>query len=403
MPIYAYKAKRGPTHTVEGELSAESVSAAQAQLEALGMSPVRVRERELTNRRGQRVRFSRVSRRDITIFTRQLASLLKSGVPILKALFTVAGQTENPRFRRIVEEISDNVRGGGMLSDALSAQPVLFPSLYLNMVRSGESAGVLDTMLARLAEAAEREEDSRRKVQAAIAYPVLIVVVGFATIFIMLTFFLPGMLDLFRSYKIETLPLPTRILMSASGFFSGNWYWLLLGLALGGLVLQRLVALESGRSLLDRLAFRLPLLGRFLKESDLVRFTRTLSLLIRSGITIDRALSLATATVNNSVLRADLERVSDETVMHGLPISVGMKRSSRIPAFVANMTAVGEEGGKLDESLEEVAIFYEKEIDQRGRLVTSLLEPILILVIGSIVGFVVAAMLLPIFELSTRL
>jgi type II secretory pathway component PulF len=401
MSKYLYKAKDGPGKTVEGELSAQSRQAALARIDAMGYSPIWVLEKDSVGDGEQLFRSRWISRRDVTVFTRQLGGLLKSGVPILKALSTVGEQTENRQFRKIVAEIEGTTRNGNMLSDAISTYPGLFPDLYVNMVRSGESAGMLDTILFRLAESREKEEETRRKVQTATAYPILIVIVGIVTVFVLLAFFLPRVIGIFEHYRHGRLPLPTRILMATSDFFSANWYWMILGAVLLWAVGKRVASNEKGKSLVDRVKLSIPFVGNFIRQTEIARFARTLSLLIVSGIPIDRSLTLSAAVVRNAVLKAEIEKVRTGTIQQGVPLSVGLKKAACFPPFLANMIAVGEESGRLEESLDEVASFYEKEVEQQSRLITSLLEPILILIVGAIVALIVSAMLLPIFELST--
>jgi type II secretory pathway component PulF len=401
MPKFVYRAKQGPGKHVDGEIEADSRLAAIAAIDALGYSPVWVRAKGVDAKESIGIFRKRIRQRDITVFTRQLASLTRSGVPILKTLATIGSQTENSRFRAIVQDLEGTIRDGKMLSEAMSKYPSLFPNLYVSMVRSGESAGVLDTVLSRLAEARENEEDLRRKVQSAVAYPLLIVVVGIATVVVLLAFFLPRVAELFKSH--ESLPLPTRMLMDVSAFFSEQWFWLLCGVLLVGAILRRLASLEKGRNLIDSIKLRVPLLNRFIVQSDIARFARTLSLLIESGISIDKALALSADTLRNSVLKDEITGVRKATVQQGHSLSSGLKRTHFFPPFVSSMAAVGEEAGRLDESMNEIASFYEKEVDQLCRLATSLIEPLLILIVGCVVGFIVAAMLLPIFEIGSGL
>jgi type IV pilus assembly protein PilC len=400
MSKFIYKAKDGPDKTVEGEIEATSRSEVVSRLDAMGYSPVWVREKDSvadkTGLWGQRI-----SQREITVFTRQLASLTKSGVPILKALSTIADQTENKAFSRLIRNLEDIIRDGSMLSDAMSRYPALFPELYVNMVRSGESGGVLDSILVRLAENREKEEEVRRKVQSAVAYPILVILVGIATVFVLLVFFLPRIASIFKDYGYDKLPLPTKMIIGMSDFFSESWYWLVLGIGLFLAVFKRMAALEKGRTMIDRIKLGMPLMGKFIEKSEIARFARTLALLIQSGISIEKALGLSGSVLNNSILREEIEEIRKRTVNQGMSVSTGLKKAKYFPPFVANMAAVGEEGGKLDESMTEIALFYEKEVEQQSRLATSLLEPLLILVVGLVVGFIVAAMLLPIFELST--
>jgi type II secretory pathway component PulF len=401
MPTYIYRAKDGPGRTVEGEVGAENESAAANAVDSMGLSPVWVREKPEARRGSSIFRPRGVSARDVTVFSRQLASLLKAGVPILRALTTIRDQTSKPDFRRVVEDVEQRIRRGEMLSESLLPYPKLFPELYVNMVRSGEWGGVLDAMLERLANMREQEEEIRRKVQGAMAYPLLVVGVGFVTVFILLAFFMPKVVDLFAGY--QDLPLPTRILIGVSGFFSSSWYWLILLGILAGAVYYRIRSQEQGRLAVDRLKLRIPLLRGFIQQSEIARFARTLSLLLDSGVAIDRGLELSARTLRNSVLRKEIENVRHDTVQQGMTMSAGLKRSQHIPPFVANMTAVGEESGKLETALTEIATFYEKEVEQQSRMAVSLLEPVLILIVGAVVGLIVMAMLLPIFEIGRGL
>lgn len=403
MPLFAYKAKEGPAKTIEGELEADTRTAALARLETMGLSPIAVVEIERRRAEKEAHGIGPVRTRDITLFTRQLASLIRGGVPILRALSTVQEQAARPRFRKVVEDMKLAVRDGRMLSDALLAYPKLFPELYVNMVKAGEASGVLDTILYQMAEAREKDEETRRKVRVATAYPCLILIVGGITLFILLSFFLPKVTALFESYNRIQLPLPTRILMGISNWFGHFWPMILAGFLLVIVLLQRLTTIDKGRLVLDGVILRLPLIGDFILESDWARFSRTLALLLRTGVAVDKAIMLGANTMRNSVLRAEVSETARRTVQQGLTFSSGLKRAEHVPPFVGNMAAVGEETGKLDESLEEVAQYYERSLDERSGLMTALLEPLLILGVGGCVGFVVSAMLLPIFELSAHL
>ena len=402
MPKFTYKAKQGPDKSVEGEIFAETEASALSKLEGMGYVPVWVREQGLESHDGGgRAALKRVTRRDLNIFTRQLAGLIRAGVPILKALRTVKEQSSNKRLQLTVEKLAASVRDGRTLSDALSAHPRLFSELYVNMIRSGESGGVLDVILMQLADAGEKEEEVRRKVQSAVAYPALVLLVGAATVFTMLVFFLPKITKLFENF--QDLPLPTRVLLKMSDLCSDYWHVALLPLILLGLILARLTSGGAGRTVIDRLKLSLPVVGRLIKEASIARFARTLSLLIRAGIPVEKGLTLSAETLNNSVLKTSIEGVKERIVQHGSSIAAGLERDQFFPVFVRNMVAVGEEGGSLEEALAEAAQFYEKEVEARISTITSLIEPMLILVVGGAVGFIVFAMLLPIFDITTRM
>lgn len=404
MPQFAYKAKHGPSKTVEGTLAAESRAAAARRLEAMGYSPVWIEQRaeEPRSPAGEAPARARVAAGDVTVFTRQLAGLLRAGVPILKALATIRDQTERAAFRDVVGGIAAEVRDGRMFSEAIKRHPRLFPELYVNMVRSGESAGALDEVLMRLAEAREQEDELRGKVLGALAYPAFVLAVGFVSVFIILTFFLPRIMNLFTGMG-RTLPLPTRMVMAVSGFFADYWVWMVAAGGIAVLAAVRFVRTAGGRVAVDGLALRLPLVGKFIRDTDIVRFARTLSLLVKAGVPVERALILGGGTLANGKLREGVRRVAEDTVRQGATVAAGLRQCAEWPAFVTNMVAVGEESGRLDEVLLEVAAFYQRELDRGLKLITTLLEPLLILLVGVVVGFIIFAMLLPIFQIGQGL
>lgn len=401
MPKYEYRAKDGPHRTVGGELLADSHSAAVARIDAMGYSPIWVREQTGDGSSKLGWRSGRLSQQDVTVFTYQLASMTRSHVPLLRALTTIRSQTENRRLQVTIGQIEKAVQDGMTLSESLARHPKIFPPLYVNMIRAGESAGCLDVVLTRLAESRARDEESRGRVQAATAYPALVVLVGAVTVFVLLAFFLPKVSSLFRDY--DRLPVPTKILLGLSQFVSEYAYMILLLTMLAVVVLKRLATYAKGREFLDRIKLRIPVLGMLVRDADIVRFCRTLSLLLGAGVSIDRSLDLCLGVVRNSVLRQEVDGVRLNTVRQGNSLASGLARTLHFPPYVASMVTVGEEAGQLEEVLSEIALHYEMLMDRRSRMVTSLLEPALVLGIGGLVGFIVAAMLLPIFRLSTSL
>ena len=401
MAVFIYKAKKGPDETVDGRIEADSRVVALARLDALGLSPISLDMDGSLDHLG-RVRRGRIPARDITVFTRQLAGLLRAGVPILRALTTIQQQSSNPAFKAVVDTIVSAIRDGSTLSETLGRSPHLFSELYVNMVRAGESVGVLDEMLLRLAEAREREDELRGRVLAAIAYPALVLGIGAASVFVILTFFLPRIVHLFDGMH-TVLPLPTRVVMAVSGVFANWWGWLLAGGAAAGWGIYRLARTRHGRLAFDAFVLRLPVAGRFALDTDLVRFCRTLALLLAGGVPIERALALSAKTLVNRRLQEAVGQVGDDTVRRGASLADGFRRRPEIPLFLTNMMAVGEEAGRLDESLQEAAAFYQRELERDLRLMTTLLEPALILLVGAVVGFIIFAMLLPIFQIGQGL
>ena len=406
MPTYIYKAKKGPGEVVKGEIEADSEDHAVGKLERMELVPVTVvekggieKEGPIPESRTPDIRSVGIRTRDMDIFTRQLASLVRASVPILRALSLISQQTENRALKNVVNDLKEQVKDGKALSEALQRYPRLFNNLYLSMVKSGEKGGVLDEVLYKLAEHREKEEELRRKILAAMAYPLLVIVVGLATIFAVLTFFLPKLTGLFESMR-QTLPMPTKILIGISEFMSGNWHWFLIALVFVIAIFSRVKTGSKKKFLFDMVKLHLPFMRKFVKNAEIARFARTLALLLKSGLTVYESLHLATDTLDNDVLRERLRQAGREIVNQGSALSNSLKKINIFPDFAINMIAVGEEGGRLEGSLSEIANVYEKEVEQAIKIMTSLLEPLLILAVGVVVGFIVFAMLLPIFSIG---
>jgi len=417
MPIYIYKAKKGPKEIVNGEIEADSESGAVSKIEGMGLMPMAVAAKDAARARApvaeapeelSPVREKtkappravlRARPRDIDVFTRQLATLVRTNVPMLRSLTLIADETENKGFKGVVSDLERQVKEGKMLSEAMERYPGIFNNLYLNMVKSGEKGGVLDEVLRRLAEHREKAEEIRRKIQAAMAYPALMISVGIVTIFVMLTYFLPKLTGLFENMK-QALPLPTRILMGISGFMSANWYWFVIVLVFAVVVLGKIKPGSKKKLFFDMMKLHTPIIKKLVKNGEVAKFSRALELLLKNGIPIYESLELATDTLDNDALRDRLRGVQADIMGKGSTLSESLKKIDIFPRFAVNMIAVGEESGKLDDSLAEIGDAYEREIQQAIKLITTLLEPLLILVVGAVVGFIVFAMLLPIFDVG---
>jgi general secretion pathway protein F len=411
MPIFIYKAKKGPQEIIEGAVEAESKEAAVSKIEQMGYVPIRLSLKEESLKAavgkiadvkdacpGQAGWFDRVSAHDLNVFTEQLATLVKSKVPLFEAINILVSQTESIKFKQIVTSISSDLKDGRTLSEALSKYPQVFPLLYVNMVRSGESGGVLDETLTRLAKFREEQEEIKANISSALAYPIFIIIVGLLTVIILLTFGIPRLVSMFSEAK-QSLPLPTRILISISNAIRNFWYWGVMLIALLISMSRQKQVSKKKKIILDKMKLRLPLLGNFSKKAMLAEFTRTFALLLANGVPVLEAIQISIPTINNEVFKLELESVHGDLIV-GTPLSQSMKKSSWFPPFLTNMIAVGERGGNLQEVLLEVAVFYEREVRKINKIMTSLLEPAIILVMGLIVGFIVMAMLMPIFEIN---
>jgi len=412
---FAYRAKRGPNEVVNGTIEGQTLEEAVEKLDAMGLLPVHVEiERDgsspAPSRKPEKKSKSaaapeqkikkrgRIKGSDITMFGRQLSSLIRSGVPILRALQIISEQTESHGFKTFLSEAQEEIKNGSTLSSVLVRYPKLFPPIYIAMVRTGEDSGALQETLLRVSEYRKKQEELFSKVRAAMAYPVLMATVGVGTIIFMMTFVIPKLTTLFSTMG-ESLPAPTRIMMQMSAALQKPLVWLVAGGVLFAII--ALLRSKNKRVALWRsgLALKTPVFSDFIIKTELARFARTLELLIRSGTSILRALEITTPVASNLILRATFESAQQDLAGGGT-LGASLKNSGRIPLFMTNLVAVGEESGNLDDALSEVANFYESETEEAIKIVTSLLEPIMMLVMGVAVGFIVIAMLLPMFELN---
>jgi type II secretory pathway component PulF len=401
MSLYKYRAKEGPNN-VEGTLEAKNKEEAIEKINQLGYLPVRIElktdEQESKAAASRHLLARKVTSKDVTIFSRQLASFVKSGVPILRGLSIISEQSENPAFRDVLDEIRNEIKEGASFSVTLQKYPKYFPALYVAMIHSGESSGNLQEVLSRIADYRQKQEAIVSRVRGAMAYPSLMVLVGGATIFFMLTFVMPRLMGIFSRID-QDLPGPTKLLLSISSAAQHGWVWLLAAAAGAGVLFKTGSKTKIQKTFINRLKLRLPVYGAFVYKNELARFTRTLELLIKSSIPILKAIKIAIPILNNTVIQDELLK-SYKDLEEGSSFGKSLSRSKVFPKFMTSLIIVGEESGRLDEALGEIAGSYERDTDEAIRVMTSLLEPILILVMGLIVGFIVVAMLLPIFQIN---
>ncbi|MFH1360031.1 MAG: type II secretion system F family protein [Candidatus Omnitrophota bacterium] len=398
MPTYRYKAKKGATETVAGTLEARHQEEAIDIVHRLGLIPISVEECSKTSARKSFGRPQRVRPREIYLFSRQLANLLKAGIPLLRALSLLANQTHNVYFQGVIQSVVSRVKDGENFSQCLAIYPNIFSGLYIAMIRAGEEGGNLREMLLRISEYLQKQEEISGKVRAAIAYPAFMAIVGCATVIFILTFVMPRLTNIFASMQ-QQLPLATQILINLSNLIRRGWPVISVVLIVGLVSVSRWAKSKSGRVLLSRLKLRLPLLGDIISKSEIVRFSRTLELLIKSGVPLVRALTISIPTLNNGFIQEGLLPCRED-LEKGLSLGESLRKTDLFPVLVCDMIKIGEESGSLEESLGDVADSYEQEANEKIRTVTALLEPVMILIVGSVVGFMVIAMLLPIFQMD---
>ena len=396
MPMFQYTARTLKGELQSGEVDLPSRDDVIAHLRKNRMVVVQVRPAP----RQFKLSFSfgkGVKTRDVVIMTRQFATMINAGLPLVQALTILAEQTENKTLADVTRQVVYDVESGHTLADALRKHPKAFSDLYVNMVAAGEAGGILDTILVRLAQFLEKNDSIIRKVKGAMVYPGVILSVAAIAISVLLIFVIPTFQNMFASVNLE-LPLPTRVVIGLSNLLK-NFWWLIF-IAIGGTVLliNRYYKTAAGRLQIDALLLRLPILGDVIRKAAVSRFTRTLGTLISSGVSILDGLEITARTAGNMVIHNAVME-SRASIAGGETIAGPLQKSKVFPPMVISMIAVGEQTGGLDEMLSKIADFYDEEVDAAVGTMLSLMEPIMIVVLGVIVGGMVVAMYLPIFDM----
>jgi type IV pilus assembly protein PilC len=391
MPTFAYTAR-----TLGGELKSATMEAASrddvvAQLKRQRLIIVKVDQEKAKKRPG------RIKTRDIVIFTRQFSTMINAGLPLVQALDILSKQSENKALQEVTRQVVYDVESGNTVADALRKHPKAFTELYVNMVAAGEAGGILDTILMRLATFLEKNDALVGKVKSAMIYPGVIMSVAAIAIMVLLIFVIPVFENMFASVNLA-LPLPTRIVIGASAFLTGYWWAVGAGIFIAITSLKRYYKTSDGQLRIDTLLLKIPVLGDLLRKSAVSRFTRTLGTLISSGVSILDGLEITAKTAGNRVIH-DAIMESRASIAGGDTISAPLQKSAVFPPMVISMIAVGEQTGGLDEMLTKIADFYDTEVDTAVSGLLSLMEPIMIVFLGVVVGGMVVAMYLPIFDM----
>ena len=395
MPTFTYSARPATGGEMQtGELELPSKDDVLAHLHRQRLIPVSVREKpkEISITFG-----TGVKTRDIVIFTRQFATMINSGLPLVQSLDILAEQTENPALRKTISEVLYDVESGHTLADAMGKHPKIFTELFVNMVAAGEAGGILDTILLRLATFLEKNDALIRKIKGAMIYPAVIFSVAGAAILILLIFVIPTFQQMFATAGIP-LPLPTRIVIGASAFLQAYWWAVGVGVIGAVLGIRAYYKTDQGQLVIDRILLSLPILGDLQRKSAVSRFTRTLGTLVSSGVSILEGLEITAKTAGNRVIH-DAVMGSRASIAGGETIAGPLKESGVFPPMVVQMINVGEQTGGLDEMLSKIADFYDEEVDAAVEALLAAMEPIMIVVLGVIVGGMIVAMYLPIFDM----
>ncbi|PJL19736.1 type II secretory pathway protein [Stenotrophomonas maltophilia] len=381
---------------MKGEQLAKNANLLRAELRRQGINPgtVKTKPKPLFGAAG-----SAIKARDIAFFSRQMATMMKSGVPIVSALEIIGSGHKNPRMKKMVDTIRTDIEGGSSMYEAVSKHPVQFDELYRNLVRAGEGAGVLETVLDTVATYKENIETLKGKIKKALFYPIMVVVVAMVVSGIMLVFVVPQFEDVFKSFGAD-LPAFTMLVVNLSRFMV-SWWWLMLIVAIGTAVGAVMAYKRSPKMqhAMDRFVLKVPVIGQIMHNSAIARFARTTAVTFKAGVPLVEALGIVAGATGNTVYEEAVLRMRDD-VSVGYPVNVSMKQTNLFPHMVIQMTGIGEEAGALDAMLFKVAEYYEQEVNNSVDALSSLLEPMIMVFIGTIVGGMVIAMYLPIFKLG---
>jgi general secretion pathway protein F len=397
MPTFRYEAAQANAQVEAGELEADSARAVRAALRARGLVAIKVEPVERAYL-GSRTTRRRISSSDLALATRQLASLVSAGLPLAVALSTLVEQAEDEALREVLRAVRGDINSGHRLADALARHPKVFPQVYWATIAAGEQAGSFGTVLERLAQYLEDRQALRSKLLAAATYPAIVTLVAFGIVFFLMSYVVPQVVEVFQQTR-QTLPLPTRVLLALSGFFRVFGVWLLLALLGVGWALRAWLSRPGPRTLLDRRTLRVPFLGRLISGIDTARFAATMAMLTEAGVPILRALAAAEATLGNRVLRgAVLDAI--ERVREGSTLARALTATKAFPPVLIRLIEVGEATGQLPKMLGHAARNQAYEVERRATAFATLLEPVLILLMGAAVLGIVVAVLMPIIEIN---
>ncbi len=390
--VFEWEGKDRNGKQIRGESRAIGINQVQATLRRQGVTPTKIKKRRMSGG-------SAIKPKDMAIFTRQLATMMKAGVPLLQAFDIVGRGNPNPRVTKLLSDIRTDVETGTSLSVAFRKYPLYFDNLYCNLVEAGESAGILDQLLDRLAVYMEKTEAIKSKIKSALMYPITVLIVAFVVVAVIMIFVIPAFKEVFSNFGGE-LPLPTLVVIAMSEFFVQYWYLIFGGLG-GGFYffMEAWKRNEKMQNIMDRVLLKLPIFGVLVEKSCIARWTRTLSTMFAAGVPLVEALDSVGGASGNSVFERATVKIQHE-VSTGTALTVAMTNASIFPSMVLQMCAIGEESGSIDHMLGKAADFYEAEVDDMVAGISSLMEPIIIVILGTVIGGIVVAMYLPIFKLG---
>ena len=390
--VFEWEGKDRNGRQVRGEIRAAGENQVKASLRRQGVTPTKIKKRRMSAGKS-------IKPKDMAIFTRQLATMMKAGVPLLQAFDIVGRGNPNPRVTKLLNDIRTDVETGTSLSVAFRKFPLYFDNLYCNLVEAGESAGILDQLLDRLAVYMEKTEAIKSKIKSALMYPITVLIVAFVVVAVIMIFVIPSFKEVFTSFGGE-LPMPTLVVIAMSEFFIKYWYLIFGGIG-GGVYffMQAWQRNKKMQAVMDRIMLKLPIFGVLVEKSCIARWTRTLSTMFAAGVPLVEALDSVGGAAGNSVYEDATLKIQQE-VSTGTALTAAMTNANLFPSMVLQMCAIGEESGSIDHMLGKAADFFEAEVDDMVAGISSLMEPIIIVILGTVIGGIVVAMYLPIFKLG---
>ena len=398
MPVYVWKGRNQYGEKRKGEVEAPDQPAALAHVKRMRITDPVVKEKPKDLLASIPFFQPRVTDKDVVVFTRQLATMIDAGLPLVQCLEILSRQQENSTFKRTIAAIQEDVEAGTTFADAMRKHPKAFDSLYSNMIEAGETGGILDTILNRLAIFMEKTMALKKKVKGAMTYPAICLAISILILVVILVFVIPVFQEMF-SQMDAALPIPTQIVVAMSNAFKEHLLWIILPIVALMYIFKKVYSTEKGRYRIDQMFLRLPVVGILIRKVAVAKFTRTLSTMLQSGVPILEALQVVAKTAGNKVIELAVFRTAD-AIAEGRPMAEPLAESGVFPNMVVQMINVGESVGALDTMLEKIADFYDEEVDQAVSNLTAMIEPFMMVFLGGMIGTLVVAMYLPIFEMA---
>lgn len=398
MSVYIWEAKTSTGEKRSGEIDVANEAAARIHLRNLRLTDTKIKKKPKDLLENVKFLQSRVKQKDIVVFTRQLATMIDAGVPLVQGLDVLAKQQDNKTFKRVITEIKTDVETGSTFADALAKQSKVFDSLFFKMVGAGEAGGILDIILNRLAAHMEKVMNLRKKVKSALTYPLVVLCIAMLVVVVILIFVIPVFQKMFADFG-KALPAPTQFVINLSQFFKEYIYFIIIGLVLFVFASKKFYATDKGRKLVDAVVLKVPVIGPLVRKVAIAKFTRTLGTLIGSGVLILDALNIVAGTVGNKIIEQAILRVR-VNISEGHPIAEPLMATGVFPAMVVQMINVGETTGSLDAMLGKIGDFYDEEVNTAVDALTSMIEPFMMVFLGGTIGGLIIAMYLPIFKMA---